>query len=57
MIDSGGVKWMFENNNSQWLPKYQVKINENEKQDWEKLLDELQENDSVQQVFSNLEKE
>ncbi len=55
MVDVGAVKWMFQQNKDlQWLPKYEIEVSQEINENYQKLIDSLNENESVQQIFSNI---
>jgi transcriptional/translational regulatory protein YebC/TACO1 len=51
----GSATWAFEKNTDGWLPKTTVTLSEEDGNILSKLLDELDENDEVQEVFTNAE--
>ena len=56
LADTGSVKYLFEKKGAQWSPKYPLKItDEKAKQQSEKLFETLDENDDVNEIYSNLE--
>lgn len=51
----GSVKYMFDFQNGQWIPKYPFELNdEKSKKQIENLFEALDENDDVQEIYSNL---
>ena len=51
----GSVKYMFDFLNGKWIPKYPLEItDEKSKKQIEKLFDLLDENDDIQEIYSNL---
>lgn len=48
------VKWAFEKNDDGWIPKVPAEISEDETQKLENLIEELEENEDVQDVYTNL---
>ena len=52
----GSATWAFTKNESrEWVPTMTVPISEEESQTLSKLIDELEENDEVQEVYTNAE--
>lgn len=51
----GSASWAFEKSNGSWTPKSTVPITEKDATNLEKLIDELEENDDVQEVYTNAE--
>jgi transcriptional/translational regulatory protein YebC/TACO1 len=51
----GSAAWAFEKTHEGWIPKTTVALSEEEGTKLSKLLDELEENDEVQEVFTNAE--
>ncbi len=56
MIEPGGVKWMFQQKGKEWLPNYEVEVSQKDQRDYQNLFEALNENDSVQEIFSNIKK-
>lgn len=55
LAQTGSVKYMFEQTQGQWIPKYSLEITEEKTRDKiEKLLEALLESDDVQEVYDNL---
>lgn len=55
MAQVGSVKYMFDKEGEEWKPKYPVEItDERIKKQIEKLFEALDENDDVQEIYSNL---
>lgn len=50
----GAVKWAFEKINDEWIPKTTIEANEEDLVKLEKLIDDLEENEDVQEVFVNI---
>jgi len=51
----GSVKYLFDKKEDEWIPKYPVEItDEKTKKRLEKLFEMLDENDDVQEIYSNL---
>jgi YebC/PmpR family DNA-binding regulatory protein len=53
-VEPGAVRWLF--NEQTWQPKYQAQVSSQDKAQCLALFQELDENDSVQKIYSNLEK-
>jgi len=52
---SGSVKYMFDRKEQEWFPKYPIEItDEKVKKQLENLFEALDENDDVQEIYSNL---
>jgi YebC/PmpR family DNA-binding regulatory protein len=51
----GSATWAFERSEGGWEPKTTVPLTEEDGQKLEELIDELEENDEVQEVFTNAE--
>lgn len=55
LANTGSVKYLFEKKGAEWIPKYPLQINdEKAKQQLEKLFEALDENDDVNEIYSNL---
>lgn len=55
MAEIGSVKYLFDKEGVEWIPKYPIEIdNEKTKSQLEKLFNALDENDDVQEIYSNL---
>jgi YebC/PmpR family DNA-binding regulatory protein len=55
LAEAGSVKYLFEKKNNEWLPKYPIQItDEKTKQQLDKLFEALDENDDVNEIYSNL---
>lgn len=56
LAELGSVKYLFEKQGIEWLPKYPIQITDEKiKQQLERLFEGLDENDDVQEIYSNLE--
>lgn len=54
----GAVKWAFEKNNAgEWTPKTTIEATEEDLIKLEKLVDDLEENEDIQEVFVNVKDE
>lgn len=61
LVGEGGVQWMFERKvkaeepgSLEWVAKQDIEISEKDKETCQKLFEALDENDSVQEIYSNL---
>ncbi len=56
LVGEGNVRWMFERQGSEWVPKsdFVVPADEHTTQLMDKLFEALDENDAVQEVYSTL---
>jgi YebC/PmpR family DNA-binding regulatory protein len=59
IVGEGGVRWMFERKIKErgvmeWEPFQEIEINEKEKETCQKLFEALDENDSIQEIYSNI---
>jgi len=54
LAEAGSVKYMFERQGSEWVPKYPMEIDSKTKEQLEKLFETLDDNDDVQEIYSNL---
>jgi len=50
----GSVSWSFEKKENEWLPKNTIPLSEEDKEKNENLIDELEDNDDVQGIFTNI---
>src|SRR3989344_4254282 len=57
LATSGSATWAFEKEaiGSEWVPKITVPLSEPDEDKLQKLIEELEENDEVQEVFTNAE--
>ncbi len=55
LAQMGSASWAFEKNSEGWEPKTVVSLSEEDGNKLSLLLDELEENDEVQEVFTNAE--
>ncbi len=51
----GSATWAFEKTKDGWIPQSTVSISEEDAQKLESIIDALEENDEVQEVFTNAE--
>jgi len=59
LVGEGGARWLFERKAegqgpSEWVAKQDVEVSEKDKESLQKLFEALDENDSVQEIYSNL---
>ncbi|KPJ73722.1 hypothetical protein AMJ48_00820 [Parcubacteria bacterium DG_74_1] len=59
MVGEGGVRWMFERKSREpgsleWEPRQKVEVSVKDREAWEKLFEALDENEAVQEIYSNL---
>jgi len=61
LVGEGGVRWMFdrkikkdEPGSLEWIPKQEIEASEQDKQNCQKLFAALDENDAVQEIYSNI---
>jgi len=51
----GAASWAFEKKNGEWIPKMTVDLSDEDLVTLEKIVDDLEDNDEVQGVFTNVE--
>ena len=59
LVGEGGVRWLFERKveeqgSLEWVAKQDIEVPEKDKESLQKLFEALDENDSVQEIYSNL---
>jgi len=59
MTGEGGVRWMFERKSKEpgsleWEPKQEIEVSTKDREACEKLFETLDENEAVQEIYSNL---
>lgn len=58
LAEEGSVRWMFNRQEKEgrleWVPKYEIEVSEQDKTACEKLFEALDENETVQEIYSNL---
>lgn len=59
MVSEGGVRWMFErkfkeSGSLEWQPKQEIEVSAQDREACEKLFEALDENEAVQEIYSNL---
>lgn len=55
LAETGSVIWAFEQKEGKWQPKHKIEINEQDAEKLDKLLEELDDHDDVQELFTNSE--
>ncbi len=55
LASPGSASWAFEKKDGEWIPKTTISISEEDTPVLEKLIDELEENEEVQDVYTNAE--
>lgn len=51
----GSATWAFTKENNEWIPKQTMSVSEDDAKALAKLIEELEENDEVQEVYTNAE--
>lgn len=51
----GSVTWGFERKENQWIPNTKLPLSEEDMNKTQNIVDELEDNDDVQEVFTNIE--
>jgi transcriptional/translational regulatory protein YebC/TACO1 len=51
----GSASWAFERKDGEWIPKTTMPISEEDSPKLEKIIDDLENNDEVQEVYTNVE--
>ena len=55
LAETGSVKYLFDKNNEEWIPKYRLEITDQKSKDQlNKLFESLDGNEDVQEIYSNL---
>jgi len=55
LAETGSVKYLFDKNNEEWIPKYPLEItNQKTKDQLNRLFETLDGNEDVQEIYSNL---
>ena len=62
MVNEGGVQWMFERKvknpgSLEWVPKQEIEVSEKDRESCQKIFEDLDENDAVQEIYSNLKEQ
>jgi transcriptional/translational regulatory protein YebC/TACO1 len=55
LASSGSASWAFEKTAEGWMPKTMVVVPEEDVPKLEKLIDDLENNDEVQEIYTNAE--
>lgn len=55
LANPGSATWAFEKEGAEWKPTMSVPLSEEDSQKLEKLINELEDNDEVQEVYTNAE--
>jgi YebC/PmpR family DNA-binding regulatory protein len=55
LASSGSASWAFERNTDGWVPKTTMPVSEEDTSALEKLIEDLENNDDVQEVYTNAE--
>ncbi len=55
LAGQGSVTWAFEKTGSEWEPKTMAPLSDNDKEKLEKIIEEFEDNDDVQEVYTNAE--
>lgn len=55
LASPGSASWAFEKTSEGWTPKTMIPISEEDSPKLEKIIDELEENEEVQEVYTNAE--
>jgi len=53
LAQPGAASWAFEKEGREWLPKTTVQLSSTDTESLKKLIDELEDNDDVQKVYTN----
>jgi len=54
LADSGSVKYLFDKKGEDWQPKYPLEVDQKITEQLEKLFEVLDENEDIQEIYSNL---
>jgi len=54
LAETGSVKYMFERQGNEWTPKYPMEASPDTQKQLEKLFEALDDNDDIQEIYSNL---
>lgn len=54
LADSGSVRYLFDKKGEDWLAKYPLEVDQKTKEQLEKLFEALDENEDIQEIYSNL---
>ncbi len=54
MAEAGSVRYMFRRQGEEWIANYEIEVDPKSKSQLERLFEALDENDDVQEIYSNL---
>lgn len=54
LVGVGGVRWLFEKKPNEWVAKQEIEPTEKDKESCQKLFEALDDNEAVQEIYSNL---
>ncbi|MFY9457937.1 MAG: YebC/PmpR family DNA-binding transcriptional regulator, partial [Candidatus Spechtbacterales bacterium] len=54
LAQEGAVRWAFEKSQEEWVPKFPMDLGDAERAKLEKLFEALDEDDDVQEIYSNI---
>jgi YebC/PmpR family DNA-binding regulatory protein len=54
LAEVGSVKYIFDKKGQEWIPKYPIEVDSTTRQRLESLFEALDDNDDVQEIYSNL---
>jgi len=54
LAQAGSVKYMFDKQGEEWTPKYPLEVDQKTKSQLEKIFEALDDNDDIQEIYSNL---
>jgi len=54
LTEAGSVKYLFDRKGEDWQPKYPLEVDQKTKEQLEKLFEALDENEDIQEIYSNL---
>jgi len=62
LINEGGLRWMFERRvkepgSLEWVPKQEIDLSGQDRESCEKLFEALDENEAVQEIYSNIKEQ
>ena len=62
LINEGGLRWMFERKikepgSLEWVPKQEIELASQDRESCEKLFEALDENEAVQEIYSNIKEQ
>jgi YebC/PmpR family DNA-binding regulatory protein len=53
LAGSGSVTWAFDRKDGEWIPQTTLELSPRETEALEKLIDELEDNDEIQEIYTN----